>query len=216
MAADHNERLEFLGRRGAESGRVGMLYDRPAGSDEGDLTRMRAHLVREDSLHRAGAATGPARGLRLSEGEARGGGAQRPSILADALEASSVPPFLDGGFAAAQRLVQRLFGEADRRQEPTTGQGRQDRTAGMVAGAPPCAARPTASWPPAGKAHAQTFEVECACPRWAWPSAARAVHAAPPSRTPPPHAGQPEGQRQARRPKLTRQMTADAPPLQDA
>jgi ribonuclease-3 len=49
--------------------------------------------------------------LRLSEGEARGGGAQRASILADALEALVGAAFLDGGYGAAQQVVRRLFGE---------------------------------------------------------------------------------------------------------
>ena len=63
---------------------------------------MRAHLVREDSLHRPALALGLPEVLRLSDGEARGGGAQRPSILADALEALIGAVFLDGGFDAAQ------------------------------------------------------------------------------------------------------------------
>ena len=74
-----------------------LLYERFAGSDEGDLTRVRAHLVREDSLARVALTLGLPEVLRLSEGEARGGGAQRPSILADALEALIGAAFLDGG-----------------------------------------------------------------------------------------------------------------------
>jgi ribonuclease-3 len=88
-----------------------LLFDRFAGSDEGDLTRVRAHLVREDSLHRVARALGLSEVVRLSEGEMRGGGARRPSILADALEALLGAIFVDGGFEPAQAAAQRLFGE---------------------------------------------------------------------------------------------------------
>ena len=71
--AEHNERLEFLGDAVLQTAISAMLYERFAGSDEGDLTRVRAHLVREDSLARVALAIGLPDVLRLSEGEARGG-----------------------------------------------------------------------------------------------------------------------------------------------
>jgi ribonuclease-3 len=111
FGADHNERLEFLGDAVLSLAISSLLFDRFAGSDEGDLTRIRAHLVREDSLHKVALSLGLPEVLRLSEGEARGGGAQRVSILADALEAVIGATFLDGGFDAARALVQRMFGE---------------------------------------------------------------------------------------------------------
>src|SRR5213592_2054988 len=111
VGADHNERLEFLGDAVLSLAISSLLFDRFAGSDEGDLTRIRAHLVREDSLHKVALSLGLPEVLRLSEGEARGGGAQRVSILADALEAVIGATFLDGGFDPAQALVRRLFGE---------------------------------------------------------------------------------------------------------
>ena len=82
--ADHNERLEFLGDAVLSLAISSLLFERFAGSDEGDLTRVRAHLVREDSLHKVALSLGLPEVVRLSEGEARGGGAQRVSILADA------------------------------------------------------------------------------------------------------------------------------------
>ena len=109
--ADHNERLEFLGDAVLSTAISSLLFDRFAGSDEGDLTRVRAHLVREDSLHRAALQFGVPDAVRISDSEARGGGAQRPSILADTVEALIGATFVDGGFAAAQALVERLFGE---------------------------------------------------------------------------------------------------------
>lgn len=109
--ADHNERLEFLGDAVLNLAVSTLLYERFSGSDEGDLTRVRAHLVREDSLHRVALMLGLPEVLRLSDGEARGGGAQRPSILADAVEALIGATYLDGGFEPAQALVRLLFGE---------------------------------------------------------------------------------------------------------
>src|SRR3954469_3328277 len=109
--ADHNERLEFLGDAVLSLVISGLLFERFSGSDEGDLTRVRAHLVREDSLHRVALSLGLPDVLRLSEGETRGGGALRPSILADAVEALIGAIFLDGGFEPASAAVRRLFGE---------------------------------------------------------------------------------------------------------
>jgi len=76
---------------------------------EGDLSRVRANLVKQDTLHRLAVDLGLPEVIRLGEGEARSGGQKRPSILADALEAIIGAVYLDAGFAAAQSLVQRLF-----------------------------------------------------------------------------------------------------------
>src|ERR1043165_1652102 len=103
--ADHNERLEFLGDAVLSLAVSGLLFERFSGSDEGDLTRVRAHLVREDSLHRFALSLGLPDVVRLSEGETRGGGALRPSILADAVEALIGAIFLDGGFEPAFATV---------------------------------------------------------------------------------------------------------------
>src|SRR5213078_1567805 len=111
FGADHNERLEFLGDAVLSLAISQLLFERFGGSDEGDLTRVRAHLVREDSLHKVALQLALPEVLNLGEGEARGGGAQRASILADALEALIGATFLDGGFEAASAVVQTLFGE---------------------------------------------------------------------------------------------------------
>ena len=162
FGADHNERLEFLGDAVLQAAISALLFERFAGSDEGDLTRVRAHLVREDSLHRAAVALNLPEVLRLSEGEARGGGAARPSILADALEAVIGAVFLDGGFEAARGLVRQLFGEliatteADRwSKDPKT-----ELQEWLQARKLPVPAYSIAAV--RGQAHAQTFEVECA------------------------------------------------------
>jgi ribonuclease III len=160
--ADHNERLEFLGDAVLQTAISALLYERFAGSDEGDLTRVRAHLVREDSLHRLALALGLPEVVRLSDGEARGGGAQRPSILADALEALIGAAFLDGGFAPAQGVVQRLFGETIATTDVDN--WRKDAKTELqewlqARKLPVPAYRIVAT---RGQAHAQTFDVECA------------------------------------------------------
>ncbi len=164
FGADHNERLEFLGDAVLSLAISGLLFERFAGSDEGDLTRVRAHLVREDSLHRVALQLGLPDTLNLGEGEARGGGAQRASILADALEAVLGAAFLDGGFDAAKALVQGLFGEVI----VTTDIASWSKDAKtelqewlQARRLPVPAYRISAT---RGQAHAQTFDVECAVP----------------------------------------------------
>lgn len=108
-SADHNERLEFLGDAVLNLAVSDLLFGHFARSPEGDLTRVRAHLVRQDMLHRIALSLQIPAALRLSEGEARGGGAQRPSILADAMEAIIGAVYLDAGYDAARALVLRQF-----------------------------------------------------------------------------------------------------------
>jgi ribonuclease III len=162
FSAEHNERLEFLGDAVLQTAVSAMLYERFAGSDEGDLTRVRAHLVREDSLHRLALALGLPEVLRLSDGEARGGGAQRPSILADALEALIGAAYLDGGFAPAQAIVQRLFGEtiATTEVDSWSKDAKTELQEWLQARKLPVPAYRIVAT--RGQAHAQTFDVECA------------------------------------------------------
>lgn len=164
FGADHNERLEFLGDAVLGLAISGMLFERFAGSDEGDLSRVRAALVRQDSLHRIALAIGLPQVLRLGEGEARSGGAQRPSILADALEALFGAVYLDGGFEAARGVVQGLF--AAQITEPGLRAGSKDAKTELqewlqarrhpVPGYAIVATR--------GQAHEQVFVVSCNVP----------------------------------------------------
>ena len=108
FGADNNERLEFLGDAVLALAVSGLLFGRFDRSDEGALTRVRTHLVRQDMLHRLAVSLRLPDDMRMSEGESRGGGAQRPSILADALEAIIGAVYLDGGFERARQLVERL------------------------------------------------------------------------------------------------------------
>lgn len=109
FSADHNERLEFLGDSVLNLAVAGLLYERLGQLAEGDLSRARANLVKQETLHQAAVALGLPNLLRLGEGEAKSGGQNRPSILADALEAVIGAVYLDAGFESASALVQRLF-----------------------------------------------------------------------------------------------------------
>ena len=109
FSIDHNERLEFLGDSVLNLAVADLLFQRLSELPEGDLSRVRANLVKQDTLHRLAVELGLPDVIRLGEGEARSGGQKRPSILADALEAIIGAVYLDAGFAAAQSLVHRLF-----------------------------------------------------------------------------------------------------------
>ena len=164
FGADHNERLEFLGDAVLSLAISALLFERFAGSDEGDLTRVRAHLVREDSLHRVALQIGLPEVLRLGEGEARGGGAQRASILADALEAVIGATFRDGGYEAASRVVQGLFGEVIQNTDVASWSkdAKTELQEWLQARRLPVPAYRISAT--RGQAHAQTFEVECLVP----------------------------------------------------
>jgi ribonuclease III len=109
FTADHNERLEFLGDSVLGLAVSGLLYDKLARLPEGDLSRVRANLVKQDTLFHIASGLGLSVALRLGEGEKRSGGHKRPSILADALEAIIGAVYLDGGFEVAAALVHRLY-----------------------------------------------------------------------------------------------------------
>ncbi len=164
FGAGHNERLEFLGDAVLNLAVSRLLFDRFGDSDEGDLTRVRAHLVREDSLHRAALALGLPEVLRLSEGEARGGGALRASILADALEAVIGAVFHESGYEAALGVVQRLFGEVIQATEADSWSkdAKTELQEWLQARRLPVPGYRIAAT--RGEKHAQTFEVECTVP----------------------------------------------------
>lgn len=113
FAADHNERLEFLGDSVLNLAVADLLYLRLSALPEGDLSRIRANLVKQDTLHQLAVGLGLPEVVRLGEGEVRSGGSRRPSILADALEALIGAVYLDAGYAAAQALVHRLFQDVE-------------------------------------------------------------------------------------------------------
>ena len=109
FSSDHNERLEFLGDSVLSLAVSDLLYQRLSALPEGDLSRVRANLVKQETLHQLSVDLGLPDVIRLGEGEVRSGGQKRPSILADALEAVIGAVYLDAGFPVAQALVHRLF-----------------------------------------------------------------------------------------------------------
>jgi len=106
----NNERLEFLGDGILDFVIAAVLFDQFPDLPEGDLSRLRANLVRQDTLHRLALTLNLGSVLRLGEGEMRSGGAQRPSMLADALEALFGAIFLDAGFESARKAILSLYG----------------------------------------------------------------------------------------------------------
>lgn len=104
-SAVHNERLEFIGDAVLNCV-IGMaLYARFPALPEGDLSRLRAALVRQEALARVAERLAIGEAIELGEGEQRSGGARRPSIMADALEAVFGAVMLDGGFEAARGVI---------------------------------------------------------------------------------------------------------------
>ena len=108
-SAPHNERLEFLGDGVLNCIVAAELYTRFGTLNEGELSRLRASLVREQRLHQLATDLALGEYLRLGEGELKSGGFRRPSILADALEALIGAVFVDGGFEAAREVVVELY-----------------------------------------------------------------------------------------------------------
>ena len=108
-SSPNNERLEFLGDSVLDAVIARVLYERFPRMPEGDMSRLRANLVRQESLHELALSLSLGGSLRLGEGEMKSGGASRPSILADALEAVFGAVWLDGGFDGASRVIVRLY-----------------------------------------------------------------------------------------------------------
>ncbi len=104
-----NERLEFLGDSILGLVTAKRLYLEHPEMPEGQMTRLRAELVCEQSLCRAARSLDLGSFLRLGRGEAQGGGSTRPSILADAMEAVLAAVYLDGGMDAAAEIVNRVI-----------------------------------------------------------------------------------------------------------
>ena len=104
-AADHNERLEFLGDAVIELVVTEWLFRALPRRSEGELTRLRARVVRRESLAEHARALGLGDALSLGSGELKSGGRHRDSILADALEALVGAIYLDAGFEESRRVL---------------------------------------------------------------------------------------------------------------
>jgi ribonuclease-3 len=159
--AEHNERLEFLGDSVVNCAVALQLYRKFPALAEGELSRLRASLVSQPSLAAIAAAQDFGRHLRLGEGELKSGGAKRPSMLADAVEAVIGAAFLDGGFDAAERIVERIFDEPLRKVDPRTS-GKDAKTQLQEFLQSRHLPLPRYSVIAVhGEAHEQLFEVEC-------------------------------------------------------
>jgi ribonuclease-3 len=164
FSADHYERLEFLGDSVLNLAVSDLLYTRLMSLPEGDLSRVRANLVKQDTLHQLAVGLGLPDIIKLGEGEFRSGGQKRPSILADALEAVIGAVYLDAGYAVAQALVQRLFKAVEINpqmeaigKDPKT--ELQEWLQGRKMKLPSYSVVGTL-----GAAHKQSFDVECEIP----------------------------------------------------
>jgi len=109
LGARNNERLEFLGDSVLGTSVSALLFHRYGKLDEGDLSRVRANLVKQAALADIAQTLGLSQHLRLGEGELKSGGFRRPSILADTFEAILGAIYLDGGFEKAQAVIERLY-----------------------------------------------------------------------------------------------------------
>ncbi|RYF68292.1 MAG: ribonuclease III [Comamonadaceae bacterium] len=161
FSAEHNERLEFLGDSVLNLAVAALLYQRLKDLPEGDLSRVRANLVKQDTLHGLAVALALPGMIRLGDGESRSGGHKRPSILADALEALIGAVHLDAGYTAAEALVHRLYKDVD--IQPTMSAAAKDPKTelqealqGRKMQLPVYRVVGTL-----GAAHRQTFDVEC-------------------------------------------------------
>jgi len=108
----HNERLEFLGDAVVDLAISHRLMERFPRASEGELSKLRALLVNEDSLARVARSVGLGELLLLGRGEEMTGGREKSSVLADALEAVIGAVYLAGGLPRVMDLVDRHFGEA--------------------------------------------------------------------------------------------------------
>ncbi|WP_429296318.1 ribonuclease III [Paraburkholderia atlantica] len=164
-SSTHNERLEFLGDSVLNCAVAALLFQRFGKLDEGDLSRVRANLVKQQSLYEIAQALNISEGLRLGEGELRSGGFRRPSILADTLEAVLGAIFLDGGFDAAQTVIKRLYVPILDHIDPRT-LGKDAKTLLQEYLQGHKIALPTYTVVAThGAAHNQQFEVECTVPK---------------------------------------------------
>ncbi|MDP2419479.1 MAG: ribonuclease III [Hydrogenophaga sp.] len=161
FTADHNERLEFLGDSVLSLAVSGLLFERLSQLPEGDLSRVRANLVKQDTLFQLASTLGLSACLRLGDGEKRSGGNKRPSILADALEAIIGAVYLDAGFEVAAALVRRLYSGVELNAQMSA-MGKDPKTELQEWLQARKMKLPTYRVVATlGEAHNQTFDVEC-------------------------------------------------------
>jgi len=161
----HNERLEFLGDGVLNCAVAGLVFRHFSSLPEGNLTRLRANLVNQKALFKLAKTLDLGNQIKLGGGELKSGGCNRPSILADTLEAVLGAVYLDGGFARAEEVVITLFtpllpkfDTQDAGKDPKT--LLQEYLQSHKLMLPKYSVIVTS-----GEAHQQQFRVECAVPK---------------------------------------------------
>jgi ribonuclease-3 len=163
-STENNERLEFLGDSVLNFIISAALYERYPGVAEGELTRVRAGLVKKETLAELARQLHLGDFLRLGAGELRSGGFARDSILADALEAIFGAVFLDGGIDSARMVVSRVYKELLQQVTPET-VIKDSKTQLQEYLQSHALATPVYNVVEVtGKAHNQNFRVECVVP----------------------------------------------------
>ncbi len=164
FSSEHYERLEYLGDSVINVIVSDLLYQALPDLPEGQLSRIRSNLVKQDSLHSLALKLGLSHCLRLGTGEASSGGAKRPSILADALEALLGAIYLDAGFEAAQRIAKTWLEDirVDMNMSQTAKDAKTELQEWLQARKMPLAVYTVVGT--VGAAHEQTFDVECYVP----------------------------------------------------
>lgn len=161
----HNERLEFLGDSILNCVVASILFETFDRIDEGDLSRVRANLVKQQSLFEIAQKMELSQFLRLGEGELKSGGFRRPSILADTLEALFGAIYLDAGFDAARSVIKALYAPILISVDPTT-LGKDAKTLLQEFLQSKKIALPLYNVVAThGAAHNQEFEIECLVPK---------------------------------------------------
>ena len=161
----HNERLEFLGDSVLNCVVASLLFQQFSGINEGDLSRVRANLVKQQTLYEIALRIDLASFLRLGEGELKSGGFRRPSILADTFEAIIGAIFLDAGFNAARDVLFALYLPILEKVDPAT-LGKDAKTLLQEFLQSKKIALPLYTVAAThGAAHNQEFEVECSIPK---------------------------------------------------
>lgn len=164
FGSPHNERLEFLGDAVLSCVVTATLYERFGELKEGDLSRQRANLVRQESLAELAQGLDVGRYLRLGEGELKSGGFRRPSILADALEAILGAVYLDAGFGGAHDVILRLFKPMIDGLDPSESAKDPKTALQEILQARHLALPRYGLVATRGEAHSQEFEIECLIP----------------------------------------------------
>ena len=163
-STSHNERIEFLGDSVLNCCIAHELYLRFGDLKEGELSRLRANLVRQETLAVLAQGLDLGSYLHLGEGELKSGGFRRPSILADALEALIGAVFLDGGFGAVEHVIRGLYTALLNQVDPHI-LGKDSKTLLQeLLQARRIALPRYAVVATQGAAHNQMFEVECQIP----------------------------------------------------